>query len=249
MPERMMKTLKLGFHVLMAMGQTRPDHPNPQDVRIWCQAFFRHLEIKIHHQGCLIDPSSGPYLIVSNHVSWLDPVAICSIRPASFVSKAEISRIPVLGHLARRGGTVFLDRGSFRSLGTVSRKMEALIGEGKSVALFPEGKTTLGSDVLPFAPALFETACRARIPVLPVAIRYTRNNGKELALSAAFVEGKSFFSSFQSILSDEDLEITLSWTPPIFPDRFSRRDLAACSESRIRGILGGGKVSVNSSFV
>ncbi|MHB8544715.1 MAG: lysophospholipid acyltransferase family protein [Leptospirales bacterium] len=237
-----MKALKLGIHVLRALAQTRPDHPNSRDVRNWCQKFFCHLKIKVHHQGCLPDPSNGPYLIVSNHVSWLDPVAICSIRPASFVSKAEVSRIPVLGHLARRGGTVFLDRGSFRSLGTVSRKMEALIGEGKSVALFPEGKTTLGSDVLPFAPALFETACRARIPVLPVAIRYTRNNGKDLALSAAFVEGQNFFSSFQNILREEDLEVTLSWTPPIFPDRLSRRELAECSESRIKAILGCGEL-------
>lgn len=242
-----MKILRLGIHVLRALARTGPDHPVPRDVQNWCLDFFRHLNIRVRHHGCLPDPSRGPCLIVSNHVSWLDPVAISSIHPASFVSKAEVSRIPVLGHLARRGGTVFLDRSSFRSLGTVFRKMEKLLEGGKSVALFPEGKTTSGLEVLSFASALFEPACRTGVPVLPVAIRYTRNNGKELALSAAFAEGQSFFSSFANILGEKSLEVTLSWTDPVFPERFSRRDLAECSESRIKAILGSWRMSGNAS--
>ncbi len=225
------------MHVLQGLGRVRPYHPKSGYIRKWCWGFFRHLNIRVEHLGCLPDPARGPYLVVSNHVSWLDPVGISSVHPVRFVSKSEIGQWPVLGPLSRRGGAVFLERGSPRSLKGVSQEMETLLGQGESIGLFPEGTTTKGSGVLPFAPALFEPACRTKASVLPVAIKYTRKNGTELALSAAFVDNQSFLSSFKSILNEGDLRVTLSWTPPVRPDEMSRRNLAELSRNRIEAIL------------
>lgn len=237
-PARIFRTVRLGTHVLQGLGRTRPHKPDPKFIRKWCWGFFRHLNIQVEHIGCLPDLSDGPYLVVSNHVSWLDPVGISSVRPVRFVSKSEIGEWPLLGPLARRGGTVFLHRGSRRSLLSVSQEMEGLLSKGQSIGLFPEGTTTRGWGVLPFAPALFEPALRANAAVLPLAIRYTRNNGTEIALSAAFVDNQSFMSSFKSILQEGDLKITLSWTPPIRSEGMSRKELAELAQSRIEAILG-----------
>lgn len=242
LPTRIIRTVCLGTHVLQGLGRVRPYHPDPRYIRKWCWGFFRHLNIRVEHQGCLPDPSRGPYLVVSNHVSWLDPVGISSVHPVRFVSKSEIGQWPLLGPLSRRGGAVFLERGSPRSLKGVSQEMETLFCQGESIGLFPEGTTTRGSGVLPFAPALFEPACRTKASVLPVAIRYTRNNGTELAMSAAFVDNQSFLSSFKSILQEGDLQITLSWTPPIRPGEMPRRHLAELSQNRIEDILKSGKM-------
>ncbi len=235
-----MQILKLGFHILRALNYPLSDHASPEDIRLWCLEFFSHLRIRIHQQGCLPDLSKGPYLIVSNHVSWLDPLAICAMLPASFVSKVEVGRIPVLGTLARRGGTLFLDRSSFRSLGTVSHKMEGMIKAGRSVAFFPEGKTTFGSELLPFAPALFEPACRSRIPILPVAIQYMRKDRTERSIAAAFVDDQGFLDSFLNVLGEEGLEVCLGWAAPVLSDRESRRELAIRSEANIKEMLGYG---------
>src|SRR5882757_6216546 len=53
-------------------------------------------------------PKTG--LLVSNHLSYLDTLAICATTPAVFVSKAEVKKWPLFGWLATLGGTVFIER-------------------------------------------------------------------------------------------------------------------------------------------
>ena len=53
-----------------------------------------------------------PALWVSNHISWLDIAVIGSAARVFFLAKAEIEQWPVLGKLAKAGGTLFIKRGS-----------------------------------------------------------------------------------------------------------------------------------------
>ncbi|MFE9222566.1 1-acyl-sn-glycerol-3-phosphate acyltransferase [Streptomyces lavendulae] len=58
-------------------------------------------------------------LVVANHMSWVDPLALVSVEPGSVLARHDVGGWPVIGTLARRAGTVFIDRGSPRQLPVV----------------------------------------------------------------------------------------------------------------------------------
>ncbi|HYG69751.1 MAG TPA: lysophospholipid acyltransferase family protein [Anaeromyxobacteraceae bacterium] len=122
------------------------------------------------HEGPLPD---GPAVLVSNHLSYLDPIALGALVPCVPISKAELSRWPVFGPVARRLGVLFVDRGDRLSGVRVMRAAERALEQGIPVLNFPEGTTTTGANgVLAFRRGLFGLARRARVPVVPVALRY-----------------------------------------------------------------------------
>lgn len=117
-------------------------------------------------------------LLVANHVSWVDIFVINAALPAAFVSKEEVRHWPVIGWLARRNDTIFLRRGSRGHARIINEQVAAVLGEGKHVAVFPEGTTSDGCSLLHFHAALIQPALIAGRPVLPVAISYWETDGR-----------------------------------------------------------------------
>ena len=72
-----------------------------------CAKALRCLGIALHVDGTALP---GPVLIVANHVSWLDILALNAAQPARFVSKADVQSWPVLGWIITCGGTLFIQR-------------------------------------------------------------------------------------------------------------------------------------------
>jgi 1-acyl-sn-glycerol-3-phosphate acyltransferase len=103
-------------------------------------------------------PQTG--LLVSNHLSYLDVLAIAAVTPAVFVSKAEVRRWPLFGWFAAMGGTVFVERERRLHVGEVNREIEAALADGVLVVIFPEGTSSNGDNVLPFRTSLLEPAAR-----------------------------------------------------------------------------------------
>jgi 1-acyl-sn-glycerol-3-phosphate acyltransferase len=97
--------------------------------------------------GCA---KGGPLLLVSNHVSWLDILVINAVRPARFVSKADVRHWPLVGELITAAGTLYIEREKRRDAMRVVHRMADSLREGDVVAVFPEGTTGSGLDVLPF---------------------------------------------------------------------------------------------------
>ena len=95
-------------------------------------------------------------------------------RPARFVfvAKSEVRRWPLLGTLARLGGTIFVDRSRGLQVAQASRQIEQGLRDGFPVLLFPEGTSSDGREVLPFRSPLFDPAIRAGASVTAAAIRY-----------------------------------------------------------------------------
>jgi lyso-ornithine lipid O-acyltransferase len=114
----------------------------------------------------------GPAVLVANHVSWLDPIAIASLVPCAPVSKLEVSRWPVIGSVARELGVVFVSRGDPASGARALNAAAEALAHGVSVLNFPEGTTTTGGSVLPFRAAIFGLALRAGVPIVPVGLAY-----------------------------------------------------------------------------
>jgi 1-acyl-sn-glycerol-3-phosphate acyltransferase len=111
-------------------------------------------------------------LLVANHVSWLDILAIDATLPSRFVSKAEVRRWPVIGWLAAMAGTLFLERGKRRDAARMGELMAGALSAGSVVAVFPEGTVGDGRRLLPFHANLLQPAVAASAQVLPVAIKY-----------------------------------------------------------------------------
>lgn len=128
---------------------------------------------EVHATGGAFDTArlSGS-LLLANHVSWLDIVVMNAVRPAHFVAKSEIRDWPLLGMLARRTGTIFIERGRRHAVHGAIGKMVAKLRAGEVCAVFPEGTTSDGSALLPFHANLIEAALEAPAPVVPITIRY-----------------------------------------------------------------------------
>ncbi len=119
----------------------------------------RHLKIFGYSADVAGDiPTSG--LLVSNHLSYLDILAISSVTPAVFVSKAEVRGWPLFGWFATIAGTVFIQRERRTHVGEVNREIETALAAGALVVVFPEGTSSDGADVLPFRASLLEPALR-----------------------------------------------------------------------------------------
>ena len=168
------------------------------------------LELKINNQSIIPDT---PYLLASNHISWIDIHAINAFKPIRFVAKSEVERWPIFGWMAKQLGTVFIQRGNSRhAIEVVSNMTKAL--ESESICIFPEGTSTEGSSVRPFKANLFESAVMSRVPVYSLAIQYfDRNTGLRTDVTA-FVGEMGLLESMSKILKHQNLRVELTFFPP-----------------------------------
>ena len=160
---RMAIHLMIGFDAALAFGRL-PQSARRSFARWWARTLLSALGVRLEVSGNI---GESPALIVANHVSWLDVIVLLAVHPASFVCKSEVAGWPAIGGILKRAGTIFIRRGSFRDVWRVNRVLRERFRKNESVAAFPEGTTTAGSEVLPFRPALFQPAVDCHIPVQP----------------------------------------------------------------------------------
>lgn len=98
-----------------------------------------------------------PLLVLSNHMSYLDIVALGALMDAGFVAKSEVGTWPGFGLIARLGRTVFVER-KRASAGRGRDDIAQRLREGEPLILFPEGTSSDGNRVLPFKSALLSVA-------------------------------------------------------------------------------------------
>jgi 1-acyl-sn-glycerol-3-phosphate acyltransferase len=113
---------------------------------------------------------AGPVVLVANHVSWLDPLALARLLPCVPFAKREVSTWPIIGAIGRQHGVVFVDRRDAWSGALGLRSALRALAAGVSVLNFPEGTTTTGESMLPFRRGVFGLARLARVPVVPAAL-------------------------------------------------------------------------------
>jgi 1-acyl-sn-glycerol-3-phosphate acyltransferase len=136
-----------------------------------CHAKWIGLRIRVHGEI----PRKG--LIVANHVSYLDIVALSAAAACAFVSKREVATWPLFGLYAKCGATIFVDRERRTAVADVANEMRERLDAGVPLTLFPEGTSTGGDDVLPFRSSLFEPVVELACPVTACALRYSLEGG------------------------------------------------------------------------
>src|SRR5262245_25269823 len=150
----------------------------------------------------------GRALIVANHVSYLDPIAILPHCPALPLAKGEVADWPIVGTLASSLGVIFVARNNPYARIRVLRRVHDLLAAGVPVLNFPEGTTTHGTEVKPFWRGTFGVAKRLGVPVVPVAIHY---RDPEMAWTG----GAAFLPHYIKVASRQRIEVTLSFLPPL----------------------------------
>lgn len=151
-----------------------------------------HLGIRLQVEGEATLP--GPLLLVANHISWLDITSLHAARFCRFVSKADVARWPLIGALATGVGTLFIQRESRRDAMRVVHHMADSLRAGDVLAVFPEGTTSDGVDLLPFHANLLQAAITAGAPVQPVALQFLDARG-ERSLAPCYVGDDTLLGS------------------------------------------------------
>ena len=119
---------------------------------------------------------AGNAVLVANHASYVDGVLLKGYMPYrfSFVIKGEMRDVPVAHFLLRRSGSHFVERFETGGSSRDARKIVKAAQRGAALAFFPEGTFRKEPGVGRFRPGAFVAAVRAGVPVVPIAIRRTR---------------------------------------------------------------------------
>lgn len=155
--------------VLLRFPRLNPEQREIR-VQVWSRELLARLGIRLQVVGEAAQP--GPLLLVANHISWLDITALHAARFCRFVSKADVKAWPLIGALASGVGTLFIQRESRRDAMRVVHHMADSLRAGDVLAVFPEGTTSDGVDLLPFHANLLQAAIAAGAPVQPVALQF-----------------------------------------------------------------------------
>lgn len=233
---------RLGTSVLHALGGVLicavvfPFIDEPAQMRHvgrWSRRLLELMGIGVRVSG---EIHAAPVLLLANHVSWLDVLALNAARPTRFVAKAAIGRWPLIGFLVARGGTLFIEHERKRDALRVVHQIAAALRVDVSIAVFPEGTTGAGRRLLPFHANLLQAAIATAAPVQPVALRYADRSS---AFSAAveWIGQTSLAGSVWRIACADALEVHVSLLPAIATVAAERRGLAAAVQAQIQAAL------------
>ncbi len=203
----------------------------------------RVLGIRVHINGGI--GSGKPALLVSNHVSWLDIVALSAVAPVSFVAKAEVAKWPFVSWLAKLQRSVFVDRTRRTLVKNKAGEIAKRLAKGDNIVLFAEGTSSDGNRVLPFRSALFSAASDEgngnglAAVIHTVTISYTHLHGLPIQRHqrpmVAWYGEMDMLSHVWNVLKSGPLDVTISISEPVpLASLSGRKELAAFSEARVR---------------
>ncbi|HVV71301.1 MAG TPA: lysophospholipid acyltransferase family protein [Verrucomicrobiae bacterium] len=205
--------------VLLCAGETRLIR-RARWLQYGSRRLLRIFGGRLAHTGQL--PGSG--LLVCNHLSYLDVLALSAISPCAFVAKQEVRSWPVFGWFARLGGTLFTDRQRRMEVGLLTRDLKSLLDQNLLVVLFPEGTSSDGRTVLPFKSALLQPAVDSRHPVSAAAIAYGLEDG-DAGEEVCYWKDMTFVPHLLNLLAKKRITISLRFAR-FSKSSASRKELA-----------------------
>ncbi|MCF3176689.1 1-acyl-sn-glycerol-3-phosphate acyltransferase [Streptomyces sioyaensis] len=218
---------------------------DPVRLRRHAAALLDALDIRVEGATALSAGDGPGTLVVANHISWLDILALLAVEPVTLLAKREVGGWPVVGGLARRAGTHFIDRTNPRRLPDSVREVTELLGSGRSVAVFPQATTWCTAEQGAFRRATFQAALDAGAPVRPVTLDFAQHGLPSTV--AAFCGEDTFAGSLRRVLAARGLTIRVTAHPALTAadGDLDRRELAALAARAVRG----GRPSLSPSTV
>jgi lyso-ornithine lipid O-acyltransferase len=195
-----------------------------------CRRAIRIFRLEIQSAGII--PSQG--LLVSNHISYLDILLLSSLTPAVFVAKREVKSWPVMGLLARLGGTVFIDRQRRTHVGEVNDEIQNTLNDGALVVVFPEGTSSDGKTILPFKSSLLKTATNPEQPLAIDHIEYALDDG-DAGTEVCYWGDAVFLPHLLNLLSKRSVRATVRFAP-VENHGADRKELAQQLHAEVVGL-------------
>ena len=169
--------------------------PAQQNARVqaWAVQMLSHAGITLEVRGQ--PPVTGPVLLISNHISWLDIPVMHAARHCRFVSKADVQDWPLIGTLATAAGTLYIERSSRRDALRMVHLMDAALRDNEVLAVFPEGTTGDGRALLPFHANLLQAAVSADAPAQPVGLRFVDQASGQASHAPSYIGDETLLGS------------------------------------------------------
>ncbi len=233
--------VSLGMALLIrATGRTLPrlrrDRNRLAFLRLWAKAVWRIIGLRVEISGKF--PPGGPFLVVSNHLGYLDIAVLSGVLPVTFVSKSEVRSWPFIGFLARSAGTIFVAREDRRQTKDFVNQVAGRLAEGKNVHVFPEGTSSRGETILPFKTAAFASA--SSVPgsrILPVRIDLLEVGGETadggVRDVACWHDDMEFAPHFWKFLGSGGGRFRVMIGKPVRPESLDRKILARIAREQV----------------
>ncbi|MDY0108132.1 MAG: lysophospholipid acyltransferase family protein [Giesbergeria sp.] len=193
------RLLRLVAHILLGLWTVALRFPSlsPEQQQMRVQAWSLKLlacagvSLSIRGQP----PAVGPVMLVANHLSWLDIPVLHAARYCRFVSKSDVQGWPLIGALATAAGTLYIERNVRRDAMRMVRTMQQALAQGEVLAVFPEGTTGDGREMLPFHANLLQAAVLADAPVQPVGLRFTDQATGSTSFAPSYIGDETLIGS------------------------------------------------------
>jgi len=144
--------------------------------RVWARWILATCRLEVETEGLENAAPGGTYVVMSNHQSVFDIVALVASLPFSwrFVAKRELTWIPFFGWGLLAGGQILIDRRDHESAVRSLRRAAERVRSGTSVIVFPEGTRSDTGNLRSFKSGGFHLAIQAGVPILPVTVSGSR---------------------------------------------------------------------------
>lgn len=146
------------------------DRVGAVSCHLWARALCPLFGIRLRVTGPV--PKEAPFLVVANHLSYLDILVLAAAYPSLFVAKREIAHWPLFGWVVAAAGTLWVDRERPRDVVRAGVEMVRHFERGAGLTIFPEGFAGPGDVVRPFLPSLLQPAAACGVPCRAVALSY-----------------------------------------------------------------------------
>ena len=208
-------------------------------------AYFLGLRVRL-----IGKPETGKAtLVVANHISWIDIIALGSVADVTFVARDTMKKWPVVGFFSRLQKTIYVSSSPKTAARQTNAEMARRMGDGGAVCLFAEGRSDVGTHVMPFRSGLIASGQKALIDagakyvsIQPVTIAYTHLQGlpitrPERAL-IAWIKAKSIAENVWDILTSGSKDVTIAFGDPMpFAEGADRKAISKQAENEVRHML------------
>jgi 1-acyl-sn-glycerol-3-phosphate acyltransferase len=144
-------------------------------ARLWAWLILATTGVSVDVRGLDQLEPGKTYIFVSNHQSIYDTPVVFSSLPYQLriIAKESLGRFPFLGWHLRRTGHLLVDRKNPDRAG-ILRRWRALVDQGLSLIIYPEGTRSQDGKVGIFKAGSFLLAIEAQLPIVPVSVDGTR---------------------------------------------------------------------------
>ncbi len=170
--------------VCLAAALVRRDKPQEKDSRFYrwligilADTIPQILRARVHTEGLEQTPKDGRFLLVCNHINDLDPVILLSRFKKSqlaFISKRENTSMFIVGKMMHKIQCQLINRENDReAIKTILSCISIIKQDKASIAVFPEGYTSMDGLLRPFRSGVFKIAQRTQVPIVVCTLKNT----------------------------------------------------------------------------